>query len=208
QCANARDAQVARASRLPRLRDGHPFAAPRAGSARALLALVSSPARPYLPGVELDFPAAGTGRSRDSGRDARAKNYLNLRSRRGVSHHTSWPGFLGGNSSKLIMQQPPFLNPRLAWLPAPISRAVSSLRSGSWPTTRTLVRLGRLARKAITSSGDPPGRIESQTSTGALEASESAMIAAVSTARTSGLVTIQSTSNPIRLRPSAISRIF
>jgi PAS domain S-box-containing protein len=138
----------------------------------------------------------------------RLRNYLSLRSTRGVNHHTSWPGLFGGNSSKLIMQHPPFLNARLAWLPAPISRAANSLRSGSWPTTSTLVRLGRLARKVITSSGDPPGRIASQTSTGAFEASDSAIISAVSTARTSGLVTIQSKSNPIRCRPWAISCIF
>lgn len=54
-----------------------------------------------------------------------------FRMMRGVSHHTSRPGDLGGNSLKAIRQQPPFLNGMLALRPAPISRAANSPRSGS-----------------------------------------------------------------------------
>ena len=93
---------------------------------------------------------------------------------RGVSHHTSRPGDFGGNSLKVIRQQPPFLKGMLALRPAPISRAASSPKSGSWPTTRTRRRLERLARKVINASGSPPGRRASQKSKGGLELSASA----------------------------------
>jgi hypothetical protein len=48
----------------------------RAGSARALLRLVLALARPLFPGVEGNFPAAGAGHSRHSGRDAGGTNFL------------------------------------------------------------------------------------------------------------------------------------
>src|SRR5208337_2000579 len=57
--------EVARASRP--LWHGH--------LARALLRLLLALHRPAFPGVEKDFPAAGAGRSRHSGRDARATNF-------------------------------------------------------------------------------------------------------------------------------------
>ena len=57
--------EVARASRP--LWHGH--------LARALLRLLLALGRPVFPGVEEDFRAAGAGRSRHSGRDARATNF-------------------------------------------------------------------------------------------------------------------------------------
>jgi len=57
--------EVARASRP--LWHGH--------LARALLRLLLALGRPVSPGAEEDFPAAGAGRSRHSGRDARATNF-------------------------------------------------------------------------------------------------------------------------------------
>ena len=57
--------EVARASRP--LWHGH--------LARALLRLLLALDRPVSPGAEEDFPAAGAGRPRHSGRDARATNF-------------------------------------------------------------------------------------------------------------------------------------
>ena len=89
-----------------------------------------------------------------------------MRSARGVSHHTSRPGVLGGNSEKAMRQHPPFLKARLAWRPAPMSRRASSLRPGSCPTNRVRFRSGYLASKAITASADPSGPKVSENSTG------------------------------------------
>jgi hypothetical protein len=62
-------------ARAPRpLWRGHPFAPLRAGSARALLRLIWGCGGPLFKGG-LSFLQAGAGRSRHSGRDARATTY-------------------------------------------------------------------------------------------------------------------------------------
>ena len=84
---------------------------------------------PHLPGTSGFGGRSGSGASRNPWH--RVSVYASLRMTRGVSHQTSCPGDLGGNSLNLSRQQPPFLNVRLAWRPAPISLAARSERSGS-----------------------------------------------------------------------------